>query len=462
MTKPKQAPRIVWLRRDLRLADQPAFCSAAAHGPVIPVYILDDERAGDRKLGGASRWWLHGSLKALDESLRDHGLRLILRRGDSVSQLATLVKETGASGVDAIHHYEPWWRAAEEELAKQVDLQLHDGNYLAPPGMVTTGSCHPYKIYTPFARALIPHLPLRDPLPVPKLSAPAHWPKSDLLTKWALLPTKPDWAKGFVEPWSPGEKTAHAQIDDFIDKVADYTDDRNRPSIDGSSRMSPHLHWGEISPTQIWHALEGKHGKGADTYRGEIVWRDYAQNVIANVPRYPEDSYREPFAKFPWRDPAKNKAAAADLQAWKQGRTGYPIVDAGMRQLWTMGWMHNRVRMIAASFLIKHLLLDWRLGERWFWDTLIDADYGNNGVNWQWVSGSGVDSSMFPRIMAPLTQSDKFDAAGYIREWVPELAELSDEHIHDPASGERPKDYPSKLIGHKEARERALTAYRQI
>jgi deoxyribodipyrimidine photo-lyase len=462
MTKPEQAPRIVWLRRDLRLADQPAFCAAADQGPVIPVYILDDRRAGNRKLGGASRWWLHGSLQSLDKSLREHGSRLILRRGDSVEQLARLMAETGASGVDAIRHYEPWWREAEELLARQVDLQLHDGNYLAPPGMVTTGSGQPFKIYTPFARALIPHLPLRDPLPVPKLVAPAQWPRSDALADWTLLPTEPDWARGFVAAWLPGEATAHAQIAEFIDKAEDYTDDRNRPSMDGSSRMSPHLHWGEISPTQIWHALEGEHGQGADTYRGEIVWRDYAQNVIAHVPRYPEESYRANFAKFPWRDPSKDKAAAADLQAWKQGRTGYPIVDAGMRQLWTMGWMHNRVRMIAASFLIKHLLLDWRLGERWFWDTLVDADYANNGVNWQWVSGSGVDSSMFPRIMAPLTQSEKFDATGYIREWVPELSALSDADIHDPGDGQRPQGYPMKLIGHKEARERALAAYRQI
>jgi deoxyribodipyrimidine photo-lyase len=244
--------------------------------------------------------------------------------------------------------------------------------------------------------------------------------------------------------------------------VGDYTEDRNRPSVDGSSRLSPHLHWGEISPTQVWHALEGIRGQGADTYRGEIVWRDYAQNVIAHVPRYPEDSYRENFRKFPWRDPASDGAAAADLKAWRQGQTGYPIVDAGMRQLWTMGWMHNRVRMITASFLIKHLLLDWRLGERWFWDTLIDADYANNGVNWQWVSGSGVDSSMFPRIMAPLSQSAKFDAADYIRKWVPELAGLSDQDIHDPAQAVRPRSYPEKRIGHREARERALAAYARV
>ena len=456
------APRIVWLRRDLRLADQPAFCAAAEQGPVIPVYVLDDARAGDRKLGEASRWWLHGSLQALDKSLREHGSRLILRRGDSAEQVAALVAETGASGVDAIRHYEPWWRDAEKDLGEQVELHLHDGNYLAPPGMVTTGSGQPFKIYTPFARALIPHLPLRDPLPVPSLGKPAKWPKSDKLADWNLLPAKPDWAGGFRKAWVPGEDTAADRLKALGDLVDDYTDDRNRPSIDGSSRLSPHLHWGEISPTQVWHALEKVHGKGADTYRGEIVWRDYAQNVIAENPRYPEESYRENFSKFPWRDPQHDKSAASDLKAWQRGQTGYPIVDAGMRQLWTMGWMHNRVRMITASFLIKHLLLDWRLGERWFWDTLVDADYGNNGVNWQWVSGSGVDSSMFPRIMAPLGQSAKFDAANYIREWVPELADLSDDDIHDPGEGIRPDAYPEKLIAHREARERALAAYRKI
>lgn len=457
-----QAPRIVWLRRDLRLADHPAFCSAAEQGPVIAVYVLDDERAGSRKLGGASRWWLHGSLQALGASLRTHGSRLILRRGDSARELAKVVNETGASGVDAVRHYEPWWRQAEDDLSSQADLTLHDGNYLAPPGMVKTGSGQPFKIYSPFARTLIPQLPMRDPLPVPHLSAPAKWPKSDKLADWSLLPSKPDWADGFRATWTVGEDAGQAQLDDFIDRVADYREDRNNPAIDGSSRLSPHLHWGELSPTQVWHALESTAGSGADTFRGEIVWRDYAQNVIAQAPRYPEESYREAFARFPWRDPDKDEAAASDFKAWQQGRTGYPIVDAGMRQLWTIGWMHNRVRMIAASFLIKHLLLDWRLGERWYWDTLIDADYGNNGVNWQWVSGSGVDSSMFPRIMAPLSQSEKFDAADYIREWVPELAGLSDAEIHDPTDGKRPSAYPDKLIGHKEARERALSAYRKI
>lgn len=460
------APRLVWLRRDLRLADHPAFCAAAQQGPVIPVYVFDDERAGSRKLGGASRWWLHGSLAALGRKLSEQGSRLILRRGDSAEQLAAIAKETGASGVDAIRHYEPWWQQAENDLAARLeqdgmDLQLHDGNYLAPPGTATTGSGQPFKIYTPFAKALMHMLPLREPLDAPKLAAPERWPQSETLADWVLLPKQPNWAARFSEMWTPGEEAAHASLDEFLDRVRGYADDRNLPSQDGSSRLSPHLHWGEISPTQVWHALQDVHGKGADTYRGEIVWRDFAQNIIAQFPTYPEQSYRENFRHFLWRDPDKNAGVAADLKAWQQGRTGYPIVDAGMRQLWTMGWMHNRVRMITASFLIKHLLIDWRKGERWFWDTLVDADYGNNGVNWQWVSGSGVDTNMFPRIMAPLGQSAKFDAAAYIREWVPELADLPDADIHDPADGKRPPGYPAKVIGHKEARERALAAYRR-
>lgn len=461
MSASDKSPQIVWLRRDLRLADQPALSAAAEQGPVIPVYVLDDKTAGDRKLGGASRWWLHHSLEALDKSLGRHGSKLILRKGDSAKEIAAIVKETGAAAVHAIHHYEPWWRDAEAALAKSVDLCLHDGNYLAPPGTATTGSGQPFKIYTPFARALQAMLPMREPLSEPKLHAPGKWPKSDKLADWALLPSKPDWSGGFGKEWTPGEREAQDRLDHFLDIVKDYDEDRNRPSMEGSSRLSPHLHWGEISPVQVWHALQGKRGKGADTFRGEIIWRDYAQNIIAQYPRYPEKSYRDAFGKFAWRDPKKSSGAAKDLKAWQQGRTGYPIVDAGMRQLWTTGWMHNRVRMIAASFLIKHLLIDWREGEQWFWDTLVDADYGNNGVNWQWVSGSGVDSNMFTRIMAPLTQSPKFDAAEYIREWVPELKGLSDADIHDPEEEKRPEDYPAKIIGHKEARERALEAYRK-
>jgi deoxyribodipyrimidine photo-lyase len=445
-------PVILWLRQDLRLADQPALSAALHDGPVVPVYVLDDETPKHRAMGAASRWWLHHSLASLDKDLRAKGSRLTLRRGKCDEELAKIAEEGGARTVHAIRHYEPWWRNAERAVAKRLDLQCHDGNYLAPPGSVTTGSGQPYKIYTPFWRALNEVMPPPRPLNRPHdIPAPGHWPKSDKLADWNLLPTKPDWAAGFAKEWTPGEAGAHDRVDDFVDEVADYDERRNLPSVEGSSRLSPHLHFGEVSPGHVWHRLAGKN---ASVFLKELAWRDYAQNVILQLPDYASKNGRERFDDLPWR------TAKADLRAWEQGRTGYPIVDAGMRQLWASGWMHNRVRMIAASFLIKHLLIDWREGERWFWDTLVDADYGNNSVNWQWVAGTGIDANMWGRIMAPLVQSEKFDSGDYIREWVPELRGLPDDQIHDP--DHRPNGYPDKIIGHREARERALAAGRRV
>ncbi len=427
---------------------------------MIPVYILDDETPKHRQMGGASRWWLHHSLTSLDAALREKGSRLILRRGKSDEQLAKIAEESGARQVHCLHHYEPWWRNAERAVAKHLDLICHDGNYLAPPGSVTTGSGTLYKIYTPFWRALKERMPPPTPTNRPRdIAAPPKWPASDKLADWDLLPTNPDWAAGFAREWSPGEEGARTRVADFIDEAGDYDRRRNLPSEEGSSRLSPHLHFGEVSPAYVWHRIAEASGN-TDVFLSEVAWRDYAQNVILQFPDYGGRNAREAFDTFQWRT---GSAADEDLKAWQQGRTGYPIVDAGMRQLWTTGWMHNRVRMIAASFLIKHLLIDWRQGEQWFWDTLVDADYGNNAVNWQWTAGTGVDSNMYPRIMAPLTQSEKFDAAGYIREWVPELAGLDDAAIHDPdAHGARPPAYPAKRIGHREARERALAAYARI
>lgn len=462
------SPQIVWLRRDLRLADNPALYAAAQGGPIIPVFVLDDERTGDRKYGGASRWWLHHSLESLAKSFGRHNASLILRRGDSVDILADLAVKTGASAIHANRHYEPWWRKAQGDLKTALpegcDLELHDGNYLMPPGTATTGSGDPYKIYTPFSRTMRDLMPPRDDLPAPEtISQPGDLPPSDDLADWGLLPTNPDWSTQMAKFWSIGEDAAHERLDWWADHVGEYDEGRNLPSVDQTSQMSPHLHWGEISPVQIWHRMKDKRSDGWRTYESELIWRDYAQNILCQFPRYPEESYRDAIddAKL-WRNPNRGHVIQEELEAWQYGRTGYPIVDAGMRQLWAIGWMHNRVRMIAASFLIKHLLIDWRHGERWFWDTLVDADYASNGTNWQWVAGTGVDSNMFPRIMAPLSQSEKFDAAGYIREWVPELADLPDSEIHDPSAKCRPSDYPAKIIGHKEARERALEAYRAM
>lgn len=462
----KQMPQtqIVWLRRDLRLADNPALYHAAKAGPVIAVYVLDDESPRHHAYGGASRWWLHHSLASLGESFAAKGSRLILRRGDAVEELTKLADEVGASTIHCNRHYEPWWRKVQGKLAERIDLQCHDGNYLMPPGSITTGSGGQYKIYTPFSRALRTAMPPRDELPAPEqLMAPASWPASDNLASWNLLPTRPDWAGGLRDFWQVGEDAAHRRMHWWADHVDDYHDKRNNPSEDKVSRLSPYLHFGEISPIQVWHAHKDRTSEGWSTYEGELIWRDFATNTICQYPDYATANHRKDFDHFPWRDPATDEHAARDLEAWKRGRTGYPIVDAGMRQLWQTGWMHNRVRMITASFLIKHLLIDWREGEKWFWDTLVDADYASNATNWQWVAGTGGDSNMFSRIMAPLSQSEKFDAARYIRTYVPELANIEEPHIHDPEeSGRRPAGYPRKIVPHRQARERALAALRTI
>ena len=453
-------PVILWFRQDLRLADQAALAAAVRDGPVIPVYVLDDHAPRQWKMGGASRWWLHHSLRSLDNDLREKGSRLILRRGRSIDQIIQIAEETGARRVHALHHYEPWWRNAEKAIAKKLDLCLHDGALLLPPGAVRTGTGTSYRIYTPFARAVMEHMPPAAPVPAPsRIDGPRHWPQGDSLEQWALLPTKPDWAAAFSQDWTPGEAGARANVAAFLDEVADYDHARNLPSREGSSRLSPHLHFGEVSPAHVWHQVAEAPGD-ATTFLKELIWRDYAHNQIWAMPTYGSENARPAFNHLPWRD---LREAGGDFSAWKTGRTGYPIVDAGMRQLWTTGWMHNRVRMITASFLIKHLLIDWRHGARWFWDTLVDASYANNSVNWQWVAGSGVDANIFSRIMAPLSQSEKFDAAAYIRTWVPELAHLEDDIIHDPdAHDARPPDYPAKCIGHREGRERALAAWRGI
>ena len=440
---------ILWFRQDLRLADHPALTAAVEAGKIVPLYILDDATPGPNAIGGAQRWWLHHSLAALDKAL---GGKLVLRRGDSLAVLEAVMAETGATGIHATRLYEPWWQRIDAELSDR--LTLHDGNYLAHPDSIRTGSGGRYKIFTPYWRALLERMPPPKPLPVPeRIETVAA--DSDTLADWGLLPTKPDWATGF-DVWTPGEDGAKAAFRTFLDVVGEYDRARNMPSEPGTSRLSPHLHFGEISPATVWHHVSKKVGATGEPYLREIGWRDYAVNAIDQFPDYATQSARAEFDRLRWRDDE------GDFEAWTKGRTGYPIVDAGMRELWATGWMHNRVRMIAASFLVKHLLIDWRRGERWFWDTLVDADYGSNAVNWQWTAGSGVDSNMFVRIMAPLSQSEKFDAAAYIRKWVPELARLSNATIHDPhGAGVAPATYAKPLIGHREGRERALDAYRE-
>jgi deoxyribodipyrimidine photo-lyase len=435
-------PGIVWLRQDLRVSDQRALAAALAEGPVLPVYVLDDDGPGGFAIGGAQRWWLHHSLAALAASLAKRGSRLILRRGRSAEVLADLLRETGAHRIHALHHYEPWHRAAEAQTAGIAELVLHHGNQLAPPAMVLNGAGQRYRVFTPWYAALRAMMPPAPPLPAPEtIPAPASWPGSDDLDDWRLLPRDPDWSNGFA----------------FLDQgINDYARALYFPAAPGTSRLSPHLHFGEISPATVWHAAEGR-GAGAAAFLRELGWRDYGTNLVDQFPDYATRNGRPVFDRFGWRE---GPEAEADFRAWTRGRTGYPVVDAGMRELWQTGWMHNRVRMIAASFLIKHLLIDWRRGERWFRDTLLDADLGANASNWQYVAGSGVDAPVFSRIMAPYIQSEKFAMADYVRRFVPELTTQSDRAIHAMhLGGDRPAAYPQVLIGHEAARARALAAW---
>ncbi len=441
------APRLMWFRRDLRLSDNDALVAACEGGAIVPLYILDDEGPSHGyAMGAAQRWWLHHSLDALNADLRGH---LVLRRGMSEDVVRAVAREIGAKEVHASTLYEPWNIAAQEALGDLVTF--HDGECLVPSDHVRTGAGQPYKVYGAFWRALAEQLPPHNPIDRPARIDYGDLPPTERLSDWNLLPTEPDWAAGFAKEWTPGEHRASQRLLEFGPEVGDYIDRRDIPSVEGTSRLSPHLHMGEISPRQVWHALDGK---GGTKFLKELAWRDFARQAMRAQPSIGWETGLERMKALPFRDDAD---ADADFDAWAKGRTGYPIVDAGMRQLWATGWMHNRVRMIVASFLTKHLLIHWERGAKWFWDTLVDADYGSNSINWQWVAGTGTASQMFNRIMAPLTQSEKFDAAVYIREWVPELAELSDADLHDPPDQMR-GEYPPKMIGHHEGRARALAA----
>ncbi len=458
------APHLIWFRNDLRLADQAAVVAAATAGPVVALFVLDDETPGAWRMGAAQRWWLHYSLAALAADLAARGGTLLLRRGPAGEVVPQVAAAIDAAGVHALRHYEPWAKAQDTAVAAMLGgrFKLHDGAFLAPPGTVQTGTGGRYRIFTPYWRRLLEQMPPARPLPEPALTF-ADTPVGDALDDWQLLPTKPDWATGF-DVWTPGETGAADAVQRFLRVARHYDTGRNLPSKQGSSRLSPHLALGEISVNAVWHAVaDAVPATEAEPYLRELGWRDFAANILDQFPDHGDVPGRAIFDRFGFRDDPLG------FEAWAQGRTGYPIVDAGMRQLWATGWMHNRVRMIAASFLVKHLLVDWRIGERWFWDCLVDADLGANSLGWQWVMGSGVDSSPFNRVFAPVSQSAKFDAAGYIREWVPELARLGDGDIHAPWEAEPMmlraagvtlgRTYPRPIIGHAEGRARALAAY---
>jgi deoxyribodipyrimidine photo-lyase len=438
----ESGPAIVWLRDDLRVADNPALDAAARRGlPVIVVYVLDDGSDGSRPLGAASRWWLHHSLASLANDLEAIGGRLTLRRGDAAAEITSLAEETHAGAIYWNRRYTAA-RDTDADLkhalrARGLDVQSFQANLLFEPWTVTTGEGNPYKVFTPFWRACEERESPREPLVAPgHLASPGALPASDDLADWELLPTKPDWAGGLAERWEPGEASAHRTLEEFATShLADYGR-RDEPAVEATSHLSPHLRFGEISPFQVWHrlhgALDAKARANVGPFLRQLVWREFNWNILFHSPDVATKNIRPEFDEFPWAEPEQ-----AGLDAWKRGETGIPLVDAGMRELWTTGYMHNRVRLVTASFLVKNLLVDWRIGEQWFWDTLVDADEANNPGNWQWVAGSGADAAPYFRVFNPELQAAKFDPGGeYRARWLPD-DELATPPIVDLAESRR-------------------------
>ena len=464
-------PALIWLRDDLRLADNPALTAACRHrGPVVLLYVHDEQSPEIRPLGGAARWWLHHALSALSADLASHGLKLVLRHGPAARVVPAVAGEVGANAVFWNRRHGAPARiddAVAEKLARRrVPVETFEANLLFSPGAVRTGAGTAFRVFSAFWRAALAAGEPRQPLPVPR-RFPSGLPElpSDDLESYGLLQTAPDWAADIRAVWRSGEHAALARLEAFTEHVAAYGETRDVPAAEGTSRLSPHLRFGEISPYQVWHAVSRRGGVGTTKFLSELGWREFAWHQLAANPDLAQRNLNSAFDDFPWGD-----TYADDIWAWRRGRTGYPIVDAGMRQLWQTGWMHNRVRMIVASFLVKHLLADWRIGEEWFWDTLVDADAANNPVNWQWVAGSGADAQPFFRIFNPVLQGEKFDANGaYVRRFVPELAELPNRYIHKPwqapakvleaAGVTLGATYPLPIVDHAEARKRALEAY---
>ena len=467
------SPVIVWFRQDLRLADNPALHAAAASGAtVLPVFIVDDDAAGDWKPGSASRWWLRKSLASLDESL---GGALRLLYGESGRIIPQLVADTGASAVYWNRCVEPWRAGIDNDikstlLADGIEVHTFNGRYVYDPAEIRKQDGTPYRVFTPFYRngCLANGPEPRAPLPLPpelRLHTdvdPAHRQSRSALTAYS-------WFDGGARVWEPGEAGARRTLERFVERgLGNYAQGRDRPDRENVSRLSPHLHFGEISPHQARSAVLEQRGRvpdeSIDKFLSELGWRDFSAHLLLQAPDLPDRNLQKKFDRFPWLDDDRMR------KAWESGNTGYPIVDAGMRELWCTGFMHNRVRMIAASFLVKNLLQDWRYGERWFWDKLLDADLANNSASWQWVAGCGADAAPYFRIFNPVTQGKKFDPAGdYVRRHIPELARLPDNFVHCPweapddvlreAGIEPGKTYPAPVVDLAESRQRALDAY---
>ena len=476
------APCILWFRLDLRLEDNPALHAAVATGrPIIPVYIWAPLEEGDWQPGGAARLWLALSIESLAKSFEEIGSRLVVRVGESGEQLTALIRETGANAIYWNRRYEPDTIARDAAIksALQADgIEVHSTNsaLLFEPWNIQTGEGKPYQVFTAFWKACCKQTEPPTPLPAPtQLESPSTWPESIPTSKLPLLP-KTDWTQGIRRTWNPGESGAHKQLRQFLDNsVLHYTEGRDIPSESHTSRLSPHLHFGEIGPRQIWHATRARLAgnatpgleRNAEKFLAEVGWREFAYHLLYHFPQTTTKPLRERFAKFPWQPQSH------ELKAWQRGCTGYPIVDAGMRELWETGWMHNRVRMIVASFLTKDLLIPWQDGARWFWDTLVDADLASNTLGWQWTAGCGADAAPYFRVFNPVSQGEKFDPEGiYVRRYCPELAKLSNAFIHKPweasdierrAAGiTLGEDYPAPIVDHGEARKRALALFETI
>ena len=468
-------PTIVWFRQDLRLRDNPALVAAHASGaPIIPLYILDDINSDPWKMGGASRWWMHQSLHALHACLNG---KMVFAHGDPQAILSELIAETGADKVYWNRCYEPWAIKRDKEIKAKFKGQIGEvrsfnGALLFEPHQVLKEDGTPYKVFTPFfrkgclGRADAPRLPLAAPESLNLLDFKLH-----SLDALGLMPDI-CWYDGMQEAWCPGEAGAKQCLDVFIDNgLRGYKDGRNFPDRPNTSRLSPHLHFGEISPNEVWHSVklamnDQKCESDGEHFLSEMGWREFSNSLLFHFPEMPRRNLQSKFDSFPWLK--DNKA----LSAWQRGQTGYPIVDAGMRELWQTGYMHNRVRMIVGSFLVKNLLLHWHHGEDWFWDTLVDADLANNSASWQWIAGCGADAAPYFRIFNPVTQGQKFDAQGeYVRRYVPELGKLPDKFLHNP--WEAPANvleyggvklgetYPRPIVDLKESRDRALAALAQ-
>ncbi|WP_299471149.1 deoxyribodipyrimidine photo-lyase [uncultured Roseibium sp.] len=467
---------LVWFRQDLRTADNPALFEAAKNGPVLPVFIHEDpQQTGDPyPLGGASKWWLHHSLSALQQRLPG----LVILKGDARFLLPQIARQAEVSNVCWNRCYEPHAIERDTEIKALLrsdgfNVESFKASLLFEPWELTNKAGGPFKVYSPFWKTA-QQLDVKAPLPEPENIEYVAYSEGEPLECLGLLPQNPNWAEGWEDLWSPGELGAKERLEAFLEAdLEGYGTLRNRPDLPNVSRLSPHLHIGDISPRQIWFETQKTMneapdlGKDGQKFLSEIAWREFSYHLLYHFPELPKSNWRPTFDAYPWRE------VPDDLERWQKGRTGYPIVDAGMRELWKTGYMHNRVRMIVASFLVKHLRLHWHHGEAWFRDTLLDADLANNSASWQWVTGSGADAAPYFRIFNPITQGQKFDPEGvYVRRWVPELCDLETPYLFEPfnapeAALERAGivlgiDYPSPIVDHAAARQAALEGYEAV